>query len=218
MRGNVSTEPDCGTPRDLPPRYRLVIFDMDGTLTEERLDFPAIRKAIGAPPNGGLLEHIARLPADEQGRALDTLHAHELAAAEICGVHEGAAEMLGTLKTQGIATALLTRNSAPCARTILSRHSLALDYIATREHVPHKPHPDSILRITRHFAISPQQTLMVGDYLYDLQAAQAAGTHSALYWAKRGQSELPAFANLATYIIETLREVPTLCLPGGPLT
>jgi beta-phosphoglucomutase-like phosphatase (HAD superfamily) len=40
-----------------------VIFDMDGTLVDSPLDFDAMRREIGCPPNRGLLEHIAAAPA-----------------------------------------------------------------------------------------------------------------------------------------------------------
>jgi HAD superfamily hydrolase (TIGR01549 family) len=189
-------------------KYELVIFDMDGTLTEELLDFETIRRDIGVPTERmGILEHIATLGAEEKRKAEEILHRHELAAADCCGAHMGAAEMLQGLRDLGIKTALLTRNSAASAERILSRNALALDYVATRDNRPHKPHPDSILNITGAMGISPRQTLMVGDYLYDLQAAQAAGTDSALI---RVEGDRPEFATMATYCIRELREILTL--------
>jgi phosphoglycolate phosphatase-like HAD superfamily hydrolase len=50
----------------------------------------------------------------------------------------------------------------------------------------------------------PEQTLMVGDYLYDVQAAANAGVDSVLLWRK---AVLPAFASQATYVVKSLREV-----------
>jgi HAD superfamily hydrolase (TIGR01549 family) len=198
--------PDTAT--HSPDRYELVIFDMDGTLTEELLDFDAIRGEIGAPERRGILEHIAQLAPDKKKIAEAILHRHELAAAQQCVVHEGAAEVLAQLSSRGIRTALLTRNSSACATRILARHRLQLDYVATREQPPHKPHADSILNIARHFAILPEQTLMVGDYLYDLQAARNAGVDSALVCHKPGP--LPEFATMATYVVRSLPELVAL--------
>jgi len=190
-------------------KYELVIFDMDGTLTEELLDFPAIRRDIGVPSaQTGILEHIAGLSGEEKRRAEEILHRHEMAAADCCGVHDGAVEVLGHLRESGVRIALLTRNSAASADRILSRHGLVLDYVATRDDRPHKPHPDSILNITRRFGISPRQTLMVGDYMYDVQAAQNAGTDSALLCTVG--EERPGFAAIATHCIEGLREIISL--------
>ncbi len=185
-------------------RYTLAIFDMDGTLTEELLDFPAIRWEIGLPEEGGILEHLAVMEPQDRGRAEAILDRHEMTAAEGCQLHDGARQVLDGLRARGVRTALLTRNSLACATRIIDRHGLVLDYVATRENKPHKPHPDSILNITRRFGILPTQTLMVGDYLYDVEAAVAAGTHSALLWSRE---PVPAFAALATYRIGRLAQV-----------
>jgi HAD superfamily hydrolase (TIGR01549 family) len=196
----------------MKPRYPLVIFDMDGTLTEELLDFAAIRREIGVPEGAGILEHILHLTGAAKERATTILHRHENQAAETCRLHAGAVETLRELESRGVRMALLTRNSSACAAVVLRRHGLAFEYVATREQTPHKPHADSILNICRRFGILPEQTLMVGDYLYDVQAAQNAGTHCALVWVKPG--ELPPFATQATYVMRSLAELPGIVFPG----
>jgi phosphoglycolate phosphatase-like HAD superfamily hydrolase len=214
----------------LPPthaarRYALVIFDMDGTLTEERLDFGAIRREIGVPDAAPILEYILALPGEQRRRAEGILHRYEAAAAQTCIVRRGAPQILRALKRKGIHTALLTRNSDKCTRSVLARHGLTLDHVATRDDLPHKPHRDSIWNIMRRFSgpeaavgegrgnggILPEQTLMVGDYLYDVQAAANAGVDSVLLWRK---AVLPPFAAQATYVVRSLRQV--LKIATGP--
>ena len=191
--------------------YRLVIFDMDGTLTEELLDFAAIRAEIGVPAETmGILEYLASLEGEARRRGEDILHRHEIEAAERCGVHAGAEEVLAGLKARGVKTALLTRNSGVVAARVLGRHGLVLDYVASRENRPHKPHGDSILNIVRAVGVSAEETLMVGDYVYDLQAAEAAGVDSALLL--NGKRELPGFAPMATYRILGLLELMGIVL------
>ncbi|MGN6366753.1 MAG: HAD family hydrolase [Phycisphaerae bacterium] len=201
-------------PGGVGPTYGLVIFDMDGTLTEELLDFGAIRGEIGVPSEEvGILEHISSLAGEARARAEGILHGHEIAAAERCALHAGAEEVLAGLKEAGVKTALLTRNSGACAERVLGRHGLELDYVASRENRPHKPHPDSILNIVRAVGVSAEETLMVGDYVYDLQAAAGAGVDSALL--VNGKRELPEFAPMATYRISGLRELLGIVLGGS---
>jgi phosphoglycolate phosphatase-like HAD superfamily hydrolase len=183
---------------------------MDGTLTEELLDFDLIRRDIGLPAEGGILEHLAGMPPPDRRRADAILDRHELAAADASVLHDGAAAVLDGLARRGVRTALLTRNSTACADRILGRHRLSLDWVATREHLPHKPHPDSILNITRRLGVDPRQTLMVGDYLYDLQAAAAAGVDSALLCVKPAW---PAFAEQATHRVRRLTDLLPLVFP-----
>jgi HAD superfamily hydrolase (TIGR01549 family) len=196
-------EPDNGIPQQR--RYELVIFDMDGTLTEELLDFAAVRREIGLPEKAPILESISRMKGEERRRAEEILHRLETTASETCTVREGAVEVLAALKARGVRTALLTRNSGKSVRSVLKRHGLELDGVATREDVPHKPHKDSILNIIRRWGILREQTLMVGDYLYDVQAAANAGVDGALLWTLPG--ELPRYAGQARYVLRSLREV-----------
>jgi HAD superfamily hydrolase (TIGR01509 family) len=187
-------------------RYALVIFDMDGTLIEQLLDFAAIRREIGMPADVDMLGFIESLPTEQQASAYQVLERHEMRAAEHCVLFDGAAEVIGKLRRQGIGTALLTRNSVTSVKRILGRHRLSLDLISTRESLPYKPHPDSITNIRRQLNIPAQQALMVGDYLYDLQAAHAAGVDSALFWPH--QTEVPpTYAALATHVIPRLSEL-----------
>ncbi len=193
-------------------RFELVIFDMDGTLVQEMLDFDAIRREIGLPAGQPILEEIAKLSESQRRRAHEILDRHEMAAADGSVLHVGAVELLNTLHKQGVKTALLTRNSAACAQRVLTQHRLKLDFVATRENLPHKPHPDSILNITEHLGILPRQTLMVGDYLYDLQAAAAAGVDSVLLCV---HGKKPDFSDQATWCIGTLLELLPLVEIGG---
>jgi HAD superfamily hydrolase (TIGR01549 family) len=196
-------QPNPAIPHD--KRYALVIFDMDGTLTEELLDFAAVRRELGLPEKAPILESIKRMKGEERRQAEEILHRLETAAAQTCTLREGAVEVLAALKARGVRTALLTRNSGQSVRQVLERYGLALDGVATREDVPHKPHKDSILNIMKRWGIVREQTLMVGDYLYDVQAAANAGVDGALLWMLPG--ELPKYAGSARYVLRSLREV-----------
>ena len=187
-------------------RYQLAIFDMDGTLTEELLDFEAIRREIGLPEKAPIIEHIALLDPDRRRLGQAILDRHEMAAAETCRLRPGAADVLAELRLRGVKTALLTRNSRACADRILTRHHLLLDHVATREDLPHKPHPEAITRIVRLLGAELRQTLMIGDFLFDLQTAEAAGTDSALL-SVRSDGQWPPYYAMATHRIRSLTEL-----------
>src|SRR3954453_3083841 len=90
---------------------RGVVFDMDGTLIHQRLDFEAIRREIGLPTGTPLLEALEQLPPAERDRAWEGLDRHELTAAAGAEVLPGVAEFLAWLDDRGVRRAVLTRNS-----------------------------------------------------------------------------------------------------------
>ena len=47
-------------------RVRGIIFDMDGTLIVQELDFAAMRREIGLPPDTPLLEALAAMSEAER--------------------------------------------------------------------------------------------------------------------------------------------------------
>jgi FMN phosphatase YigB (HAD superfamily) len=51
------------------PAPRAVIFDLDGTLAESRLDFDAIRSEIGLRPELPILEQLADADPSQIARA-----------------------------------------------------------------------------------------------------------------------------------------------------
>ena len=183
--------------------YDCVIFDMDGTLTEAVLDFPAIRADIGIADGQPVLETIAAMGAPQRAAAERILLEHELRAARTAGLAQGAAEVLQRIATAGLATALLTRNTREAMGIILERFGLRFDLTWSREDGPIKPSPISVLAACRHLGVQPARTLCVGDYLYDLQAANAAGCQSVLL----ARQNTRQFAEHAHHVIEQLGEL-----------
>jgi len=64
-----------------------------------------------------------------------------------------------------------------------------------------KPQPGMLLQAMADFAVTPKETLFLGDSLKDIQAAQAAGCHPALVLTGNGQAtqQHPALENAAIY-------------------
>lgn len=181
---------------------------MDGTLTIDALNFQDLRQRLGIELREPVLEWIAALPADKQTAAWEALHQFEHEGAMASELRSGAKTVLYRLQSLGIRTALLSRNSRRSVETILGRHSLDFDHIASRDDLPMKPHPESIWRIARRLGVELDRTLMVGDYIFDIQAAQAAAVRSVLLLEPN--EPLPYFADDADFHIRSLEDMTAL--------
>jgi HAD superfamily hydrolase (TIGR01549 family) len=188
-------------------QLRGIVFDLDGTLVHQELDFEAMRREIGLPSGTPLLEALAALPEPQQARAWNILDRHERHAAAKAEVFPGVAEMLIDLAERGIRLGLLSRNSRNSVETILTRCGLPLDPALSREDAPHKPNPQGLLRICETWGFAPAEVLMVGDYLYDLQTGRAAGTRTALVT----HGKVWDFAHLADWTIPNLCDLAAAC-------
>lgn len=158
------------------------IFDMDGTLTLAKHDFNAMRAALGLPANQTILESLAALPAAEAAPLYTRLQAMELEIAKLSEPAAGAADLLEYLLAQGARIGILTRNSALNTEMTLQAAGLAHYFTAadliSRDCAPPKPHPAGIERLLNQWQAEPTAAVMVGDFIYDLQAGRAAGTRT----------------------------------------
>ncbi len=189
-------------------KYDLIVFDMDGTLTFDALDFDTLRKELGLHVRHPILECIDTMEPKKRQQAWEVLHRHEAWAAEKCQLRPGAEQVIERLRSRGLKTALLSRNSQRSVETVLRRYPIFFDHVASRDQPPVKPAAESLLRICRALQISAEKTLMVGDYVFDIQVAQNAGIHSVLLLEP--ESTPPDFAEQATYLIRKLEDIELL--------
>ncbi len=191
--------------REKGPLARLkgVVFDMDGTLTVSPLDFDLIRAECGIPKGRPILEYIEGRPESERRRMRGVLHRHERRAARQCTLRDGAKEVTEELVRRGVKTALLTRNSWESVQTVLRRFGLRFDCCVSRDDGEPKPSPQPVLRIAGELGLAPAELLVVGDYVFDVQAGRAAGARTA-FVRTREDREPPQDADL---VIEDLREL-----------
>jgi hydrogenase expression/formation protein HypE len=183
-----------------PFRLRAVLFDFDGTLTRPgALDFRTIKREVGCPPGSLVLEWIEALPAgSRRTAALAALARFELAAAAVSEPNADAERVLRSLRAQGLKIGVLTRNGLPAVRRALSRFrgldADTFDVLVTRDDgLPLKPAPDGVLHAAAAMGVPPEHTLVVGDFVLDMQAGRAAGTLTA-YLTNGDDGELPGLA------------------------
>lgn len=151
-----------------------ILFDMDGTLTQERIDWGHLRTELGIGANEGFLEAMSRMSDLDRTRVEQALHAHEHAAASRSELNDGCKALLHWLDTNRIGRALITRNTMRSVRTVFDRHGLHFDIAITRENGVFKPDPSPLLLACDKLQVPKEQTWMVGDWKYDIEAANAA--------------------------------------------
>ena len=190
-------------------RPAAILFDMDGTLTIPRLDFPRIKAEMGIGDQP-ILESLVLMPPVRRVAAELILHRHEDEAAAHGELAPGCRELLAWIGGQGIGVALVTRNRRQSVETFLHRHPLPIEVLITREDGPHKPDPASLLLACRRLCVSSASAWMVGDGSFDIEAAIAAGMPSI--WVSLGRER--GFSAEPTRTIESLAELQALLMSG----
>lgn len=180
-----------------------VIFDMDGTVTRPILDFKKIRAQLGVPDRESIVDYLDALTGDERTRKTAMLRQWEDEAALAAQLNDGMAEVLDYLDRQGLPRGILTRNSGQSVRTTLGILGVEFDAILCRDEPPIKPHPDSARRLAGRLGVLPEHTLVVGDYLYDIEVGRAIGARTVLI--TNGQS--PDFEAHEDFRIERMTEL-----------
>ncbi len=186
-------------------RIKTVIFDLDGTITRPYFDFNAIRREMGlAEDSGPILEQMEHMNAQQRARAVAILDNHEQMAVAASELNPGARETLQGLRDRGIAIGILTRNRRKNAEAVIRKHHLDVDIIVGREQGPVKPGAYGVLHICDFVNCDPSEVLVVGDYLFDILCAKAAGAISVLLVTT---AHAHPFADQADFTIESLEKV-----------
>ncbi|MEM8688114.1 MAG: HAD-IA family hydrolase [Pseudomonadota bacterium] len=180
--------------------HKLVIFDCDGTLVDSQdLIVQAMNQAfteaqLTPPPRQHTLSIVGlSLLEAMQVLAPEAAEAdqHQLAAIYKSSfgqlvsntnrkepLYEGAAETVRRLASRaGVVLGIATGKSQRGVHRVLAEHDLQGCFVTlqTADDAPSKPHPAMIHQAMAEAGVEPDDTVMVGDTVYDLQMAQAAG-------------------------------------------
>jgi HAD superfamily hydrolase (TIGR01509 family) len=180
-----------------------IVFDLDGTLVDSRLDFEAMRREIGLPAGMPVLEGVAELAPGKRAQAWEILERHERAGAEMATVVPGVRELCQALHDRQMHVAVMTRNGRSFARATLDRLELSIDLVVTRDDAPPKPSPMGLLQILQAWQIPPERAVMIGDFRFDLEAGRAAGMRTVLYAADCTKAELADWRPLADFVVKS---------------
>jgi HAD superfamily hydrolase (TIGR01509 family) len=175
-----------------------MLFDLDGTLIDSvyqhvlawhetlegagiGLSIWRIHRRIGM--SGGLFikaleREVGRAVGDEEAARLRAAHA-EAYMRRLPDVKPlpGARELLSALSSMGVPWAIATSGSDKTARPSVALLGVPADApLITRDQVAYaKPNPDLFLAAADRLGVSPRESFVVGDSIWDLLAAQRAG-------------------------------------------
>jgi HAD superfamily hydrolase (TIGR01549 family) len=208
-------------------RFSCVIFDMDGTLTRTNaLIFASFnhitqkylgktftpKEIIGffGPPEEGAIAKL--IGAERLDEAMDELcmyyREHHSAMAEL---HAGISSVLNLLKDRGTRLAVFTGKGSRTANITLEEFGIAgfFDCIVSgNDVVNHKPHHEGIQKILDKYSLAPEEVLMVGDSMSDINASRGAGVKvAAVLWDSYDKERvLAAQADFVFHRVDEMHE------------
>jgi len=193
---------------------RFVVFDLDGTLVDSRLDLarsanllldvygraPLGEDAVTAMVGEGarlLVERVlaaagVEVPIDAAlAQFLDIYDRHLL---DTTRPYDGVIDAIGTLHARSTLGVLTNKPQRP-AEVILEHFGLAkhfADIVGGGGPWPRKPAPDGLLAMMDRAGAASADTVFVGDSWIDLETAQAAGVQVCLVRYGFGFPQIPA--------------------------
>lgn len=213
------------------------VFDLDGTLVDtvgtrivawlrtfDELGIPANRAQV-AKLIGSDGRYVARVVAEAAGEVIDSQRAEDIdrRAGEIYGelntdprALPGAIELLHALDGHGLRWAVATSSrreqvGASIDALALSRRPIIIDGSQVEQA---KPAPDLLLMAARELGVEPSRSWYVGDAVWDMKAADAAGMPAiGVVSGSATAGELVEAG--ASFTIKTLTELIPLLSPAG---
>ena len=179
---------------------KAVIFDLDGTLVDFRIDYKAARAEVvstltkqhGIPSsllsvNEGVFstlkkvkKHMKKNGKEEEfarvkENVISIIERYESEAASKTNIVPGILETLKTLREMKIRIALFTANSEKTTNYILRRFRLRqfFNVVITRESVLEvKPDPVHLKAVLKALKVKPKEAIVVGDSVRDMECAR----------------------------------------------
>jgi len=174
-------------------RYRLIIFDLDGTLvdaykaieksfnyTMKNLGYPRknsliIRRAVGWGDENLLKPFLKR---EDLKRAIYIYRKnHTKSLPRYSRLLPGVKKVLSYLKDKGYKLAIASNRPTRFTKLLINHLNIEryLDFVLCADRLKNiKPHPGILIKIIKRLAVSRLNTLYVGDMVIDIQAGKNA--------------------------------------------
>lgn len=219
-------------------KYKLIIFDMDGTILDTLRDladalnyalaesaYPLrtieeVRRFIG---NGvrKLVERGMPAGADEKAREKvydDFNRYYRIHCSDHTRPYEGIETLLSALRKAGCLTAVVSNKADYGVQQLCAQFFDGLFDLAAgeREGIAKKPAPDLVNAVLRELKISREEAVYIGDSEVDLETAANAGMNCiTVSWGFRGEAFLRE--HKAPLVVNSMEELERVLLtPGSP--
>ena len=212
---------------------RYLLFDLDGTLidtTDLILNCyrASVSKLVDNPPTDEeILKGFGRPLRDQLWRLYPSLRdriddlfalwrqAQEQLHDQLIKPFPGTVEVLTELRRRGYPVGVVTSKERGTARRGIELNGLQAlidPLVCVDDTTNHKPHPEPILRGIELMGARAEETLYVGDSLYDMKAGREAGTRvAAAMWGPFPKEQLLEFK--PDYLLSSIRGLLDLCPP-----
>ena len=195
--------------------YKLIIFDLDGTLLDTLGDIANSTNYALSQYNfpthdthqyclfigNGLVKLIERaLPADKRTDDIVSMVKNEFLkhyfvhAEELTKPYEGISGLLNTLRDMQYSLAIASNKTHPATVSLAKRFFPGItftDVFGQREGYPAKPNPGILNEIIANAGVNKSEVLYVGDSGVDVSTAKNAGVDFiGVLWGFRPQKEL----------------------------
>jgi pyrophosphatase PpaX len=183
-------------------RFRIVLFDLDGTLIDSGPIIlasmqHAVRTVLGREipveelgttiGGQGIVAQMTAIDADHADELLDVYREHNDGLHETLEAFDELLELLPGLRAEGRKLGIVTAKRHRTVDLALARFpalASSFDVVVAHEDTErHKPDPEPVLLAVKQLGGSPEEAAYVGDSPFDIGAAKAAGVFAiAVGW------------------------------------
>ncbi len=183
-------------------RFRIVLFDLDGTLIDSGpIILASMQHAVSTvlgreiPPEElgltiggqGIVAQMTAIDADHADALLEAYKEHNDGLHETLEAFDELLDLLPQLKAEGRKLGLVTAKRHRTVGLALDRFptlASAFDVVVAHEDTErHKPEPDPVVFALEKLGGRPEEAVYVGDSPFDVGAAKAAGVFAiAVGW------------------------------------
>jgi len=172
---------------------KLAIFDMDGTIFENYLNWQKIREELSVEDGSSILQNIFG-NGTVNHRSLEILEKYERENTLKTKPIDGVNEFISYLARENIAAVLVTNNNRENTDFLLEKFNIRFDLVITREMKLWKPEPEAFFYAMNYYGCKADESISIGDSHYDIMASRGANI-TGIFIIENGNS-LPKNVNI----------------------